>query len=158
VLRLSQALQAVGRQIRGGTRPDRREAQRQRAVGSYDLAAIALRRGDPEAALVHAVRAARARLASLHDTGELPEDFDWGVLSGVPDYDERSRILQLAQEAVSRLVRDEPLSLGVAQPLAWAVLPIAKALVTHPPVHELAELLEGVSVPLDDGMEGDDAG
>lgn len=147
VLRLTRAMQVLERRILEEQEPEPRQERRESAAESFQMASAAYRLGDPEAALLHAVRAARARLASLHESGELPRDFDLAVLRTIPAYDDQARLLQLAQEAVNRMLSGDDLDPGVPLPLVGAVLPVVQGLMTHPPVEQLAETLSGISSP-----------
>jgi hypothetical protein len=95
-----------------------------------------LARGDTDAALLHAVRAAHARLAGLQDSGALEPSFSWKSLQGLASMNPTARLLQLAEEVAQNVTRSSPGS-GVTVPLAHALVPLVGSLVHRPPIDEL---------------------
>jgi hypothetical protein len=133
-LRITRELDAVD-EAQFGEAPSRMETMRARAFDAMGSANEALTRSDPEAALLHCLRATRARIASLTLDGTSAPEFSEITPSATAHLP--VRMLALAEKLVAREAVGEPVDTGVALVLANALVPEVERLVTNPPVDEL---------------------
>jgi hypothetical protein len=151
VLRIVERIEAADAVVLGAGAQPRRQRSWTQAVQSLDAAQAAASRGDPEAALLHALCSARERLRALRVDGELADDFSWSDLQRVDALVQVGRLLELAEDAIRRHVGNTAMDPGVALVLARSLLPAVQRLLLHPPVDELAAAFPGFVLPTDEG-------
>ena len=138
-LRITRELDAID-EAQFGEPPSHMETMRARAFEAMRSANDALARSDPEAALLHCLRATRARIASLTLDGSSRPDFSEIAPTAAARLP--VRMLALAEEAVARETVGEPVDAGVALVLAHALVPEIERLVKNPPVDELIGIVK----------------
>jgi hypothetical protein len=144
-LRITRELDAVDAMELESDRVSDEELIRARAFEALHTGRRALLHSDPEAALLHCLRAARARLASFAPEGNSALDF-----SSLPEPNRSVlpvKMLTLAEEVIGREVDGRPINAGVSLMLAHALLPRVGQLVVDPSVEELIELLRDWPAP-----------
>ena len=137
-LRITRELDVVD-QAQLGEPTSRMETMRARAFEAMESAISALARSDPEAALLHCLRATRTRIASLSLDGSPALEFSEVMettTSHLP-----VRMLTLAEEVIARETAGRPVNSGVALVLAYALVPEVERLVKNPPVEELVGII-----------------
>ena len=138
-LRITRELDAID-EAQFGEPPSQMEKMRARAFEAMKSANDALARSDPEAALLHCLRATRARIASLTLDGSSGPEFS--EIAPTATAHLPVRMLALAEEAVARETVGEPVDAGVALVLAHALVPEIERLVKNPPVDELIGIVK----------------
>ena len=101
------------------------------AFDALDAAAIAYRRGDPEAALLHVVRAAQIAIA-VTDRDRDDQESDWAPLRRHHDFAELADLLKTASALVNNY-RAGGIDTASALPLARLLLPRVQRLIAAPP-------------------------
>ncbi len=137
-LRTTRELDAVD-QAQLGEPTSRMETLRARAFEAMESAINALARSDPEAALLHCLRATRSRIASLSLDGSPALEFS--EVTETASSHLPVRMLTLAEEVITRETAGKPVDSGVALVLACALVPEVERLVKNPPVEELVGII-----------------
>lgn len=138
-LRITRELDVVD-QAQLGESTSRMETLRARAFEAMEGAINALARSDPEAALLHCLRATRARIASLLLDGSPALEFSEVTETATSHLP--VRMLTLAEEVISRETAGKRVDSGVALVLACALVPEVERLVKNPPVEELVGIID----------------
>jgi hypothetical protein len=136
-LRITRELDAVDAAQRG-EHVSMMELMRCRAFESLESAVAARDRSDPEAALLHCVRSARARIASLSLDGEVPPPF---LTAPSSDGSIPVKMLSLAEQVLQSERAATDTGLGVSTVLAESLVPAVEQLVQNPPVDEVVGLI-----------------
>lgn len=136
-LRLTHELNAVDATQSGEPVP-KMEVMRRRAFEALDSAVAAWDRSDPEGALLHCVRAARARIASLSLDGTAPPPFQSArhLVGPIP-----IQMLALAEELLRLEIDGADAAPGASTVLAENLVPAVAQLVRNPPVDSVVALL-----------------
>jgi hypothetical protein len=136
-LRITRELDAVDAAQRDD-RVSKMEIMRSRAFEAMESAIAARDRSDPEAALLHCVRAARARIASLSLNGGVPSSF---LSASNLDGPIPVKMLALAEQLLQYEVAGTDMDSGVSTVLAENMVPAVEQLVRNPPVDEVVALI-----------------
>lgn len=123
----------------GSTDSDERRWNRW-AFEAAQSAGIAYARGDPEGALFHVVRSARATLAQVG--GEVASSFTWDQLEVVPDLALMGQLLGRAQRYVDGMASSATAT-PAALLLAGAVVPHIQRWAVAPPREQIIAALGG---------------
>jgi hypothetical protein len=148
VLRVTREVERGQALLLGEEPPSEAAVARDRAYDALDASRIALTRGDPEAALLHAHTALRLRVrAALTNTNSdfSAADRPGAVLARVPSLAEWAEVLQLLDAAAARSLAGDGTPVDVTVPLARVVVPLAREVIRSVQLAELVEAahLEG---------------
>jgi hypothetical protein len=140
-LRITRELDGLDASQRGD-HPSRMELMRSRAFEALESATAARDRGDPEATLLHCVRSARARIASLSLDGKVPPSFVSAPSAGglIP-----VKMLALAEELLQCEIAGTEVHPGASTVLAENLVIAVEQLVLNPPVDEVVALINAWS-------------
>lgn len=136
-LRITRELDAVDAAQRG-EHVSKMELMRCRAFEALETAIAAHDRSDPEAALLHSVRSARARIASLSLDGAVPPPFHSAPSSEGPI---PVKMLALAEQLLQSEIVGTDIDPGASTVLAENLVPAVEQLVRNPPVDEVVALI-----------------
>jgi HEPN domain-containing protein len=142
VLRVTREVERGQALLLGEEPPSEAAIARDRAYDALDAARIALTRGDPDAALLHAHTALRVHVrAALTDaTSDVSAaDRPGALLARVPSLAEWAEVLQLLDAAAAQSLTGDGPSVDVTVPLARVVVPLAREVIRGV---QLAELVE----------------
>jgi hypothetical protein len=137
-LRITRELDVVD-QAQLGESTSRMETLRAQAFEALESSINALARSDPEAALLHCLRATRTRIASLSLDGSPALEFSEVTETATSHLP--VRMLTLAEEVITRETAGKQVDSGVALILACALVPEVERLVKNPPVEELVGII-----------------
>jgi hypothetical protein len=125
--RVSIEIEAVDAQIL----KDVERPSREGALAGLVAASVAYRRGDPEAALLHALSC--AAVAVPRSGGDSDR---WRRLRSMPDFSTLGELLERAEAIVQEMLDHGPAAAAYALPVAGELLPRLQRFVSSPPVTE----------------------
>lgn len=142
--RVTRELEHVEAELFGSPKVSPAHMARSAALELVQAANVALRRGDPEGALLHGHSALRLRAMSV--LGEAAVDGEsveqpGKLFSTLPSLAAFEAQLSLLDTAVERMARGEGIDVGVSIPLAYGLLPLISDLAFDPPAGELRALM-----------------
>jgi hypothetical protein len=137
-MRITRELDTVDEIVLADRESAEGEPMRRRAIEAVEAGLRAFENGDPEATLLHCLRAARARVASLPPDEEA--DPRPGTGDGHEDVSRTVAMFRLAERVICGEATGRAANGGVSLVLAFALLPAAAALVSNPLHEELVGL------------------
>lgn len=137
-MRITRELDTVDKIVLADREPAESERMRSRAIEAVEASLRAFENGDPEATLLHCLRAVRSRVASLPPNEEA--DPRPGTGGDPEEVSGTVAMFRLAEQVICGEATGRADNGGVSLVLAFALLPVTAALVSNPLHEELVGL------------------